>query len=87
MTDEPFDAPKEKTGGGPGWAWGLGGAIVAGVIAIVVVIPLVAIIIIAGLTLLGTSLNDKFETVGSQVQPAGGGSSLHLFVTPESLGE
>ncbi len=83
MTNEPFDAPQEKAGGMPGWVWGIGGAVVAGVIAIVVVIPLVAIIIIAGLTILGTSINDKFETVGSQVQPTGGGSSLHI--TAEAL--
>jgi ABC-type Fe3+ transport system permease subunit len=83
MSNEPFDAPDEKTSKIPGWVWGVGGAVVVGLLAIVVVIPLVAIVIIAFLTILGTSLNEKFETVGSTVQPAGGGSALHLFIDQE----
>lgn len=35
---------------------------------------LIAVVIIAGLTLLGTSINEKFATVGATVQAAGGGS-------------
>ncbi len=35
---------------------------------------LIAVVIIAGLTLLGTSMNDKFNTIGTTVQAAGGGS-------------
>jgi pilus assembly protein Flp/PilA len=35
---------------------------------------LIAVVIIAGLTLLGTSINEKFATVGTTVQAAGGGS-------------
>jgi pilus assembly protein Flp/PilA len=32
---------------------------------------LIAVVIIAGLTLLGTSVNDKFSTIGTTVQAAG----------------
>ncbi|MFT6142594.1 MAG: pilus assembly protein Flp/PilA [Myxococcota bacterium] len=32
---------------------------------------LIAVVIIAGLTLLGTSINEKFSTVGTTVQAAG----------------
>ncbi len=32
---------------------------------------LIAVVIIAGLTLLGTSINDKFSTIGTTVQAAG----------------
>ncbi len=84
MSSEPYDSPDEKNSKTPGWVWGLGGAVVATLFALVVVVPLVFIVIIAFLTLLGTSINEKFETVGGTVQPAGGGSSIHLFMLPES---
>lgn len=82
MSSEAFDAPEEsdKKAGTPGWVWGLGGAAVAIVLSVFVIIPLVAIVIIAGLTLLGASLNEKFDAVGTTVQQSGGGSSIHLFV-------
>ena len=59
--------------------------VVAGVIvalfALVFALLLACVVIIAGLTLLGASINDKFETVGQQVQPAG--QHLHVFTDTE----
>ena len=63
---DEFKEPETSTKRGiPGWVW----AVVGGVVTfVVVVIPLTFIVVIGGLTLLGTSLNAKFATVAETVQ-------------------